>query len=103
MTTLFPLPPAEGALTPRQAHALQLLRQTPEGLTSAELGREIHLNNGCGYCTTDPCKWASPAGQELGRSLRKRQLAIRRKNGRWQALTGVVVDGYDPATAPLPF
>lgn len=103
MTTLFPLPPAEGALTPRQTRALELLRANPEGLTAAELGREIHLHNRCRYCFTQPCKYAATTGQELGKALRKRQLAIRRKNGRWQALTGVAQEGYDPATAPLPF
>lgn len=85
---LFPPPPAIGNLTHRQQLVLELLHAHPEGLRSSDLGREIHIDSGCPYCSPDRlCKYAMTAGEEVGRQLRKRDLAIKRKqSGRWQLL-----------------
>jgi hypothetical protein len=99
---LFPLPPADGNLTVRQQHALDLLTATPEGLRSIDLGREIHIAKGCPYCSNErTCKYAHSAGEEVGRQLRRRDLAIKRKSGLWQLIRPV--RDPDPGELPVGF
>lgn len=93
MNSLFDPGPATGNLTHRQALVLELLRANPQGLRSSDIGREIHMAKGCPYCSPERlCKYAMTAGEEVGRQLRKRDLAIKRKaSGRWQLLRTVRV------------
>jgi hypothetical protein len=103
-STLFTPPPADGNLTDRQTLVLQLLRDNPDGLRSSDLGAHIHqATNAPCACTHDVrCKWAMSTGEAVGRALRKRDLAIKRKTGRWQ-LTRPPVTGYDPTSSHIPF
>lgn len=84
---LFDAGPATGNLTDRQQHALTLLTAHPDGLRSIDLGRELHIAKGCPYCTPERlCKFAHSTGEEVGRQLRRKDLAIKRKSGLWQSL-----------------
>lgn len=81
--------PATGNLNPRQQLFLDLLRDTPEGLRSIDLGREIHIQlASCAYCQDNRlCSFAFGEGERIGKSLRDRDLAIKRKaSGKWQLL-----------------
>lgn len=85
--TLFPLPPATGALTIKQEDALEYIASQPTGARSIDLGRHLHILRGCPYCNPDrSCKYAHTTGEEVGRQLRKRELAIKRKTGLWELL-----------------
>jgi hypothetical protein len=103
MKGLFPLPPATGNLSSREQLILDLLTANPEGLRSSDLGAHIHqaTDSPCPCSDTVRCKWSRAEGERIGRMLRRRDLAIKRKTGRWQ-LTRPPVQGYDPSTAPLP-
>lgn len=84
---LFTPPAADGRLTDRQAFVLDLLNAEPAGLRSIDLGRELHLQFGCRHCsTTSTCQYAFTEGERVGKSLRARDLAIKRRTGRWQLL-----------------
>jgi hypothetical protein len=101
---LFDPGPATGGLTDRQALVLQLLRDNPDGLRSSDLGAFIHVATGAPCpCSHDVrCKWARAEGERVAKSLRQRDLAIKRKTGRWQ-LTRPPVTGYDPTSSHIPF
>jgi hypothetical protein len=103
-STLFTPPPADGNLTDRQTLVLQLLRDNPDGLRSSDLGAFIHqATNAPCPCSHDArCKYAMAEGERVGKQLRKRDLAIKRKTGRWQ-LTRPPVQGYDPTSSTIPF
>lgn len=92
---LFRPGPATGNLSKRQQLVLDLLRDHPEGLRSIDLGRHLHQiftdNCYCGF--TDPntgritaCQYARGEGERVGKQLRARDLAIKRRTGRWQLL-----------------
>jgi hypothetical protein len=102
--SLFALPPADGNLTDRQTLVLQLLRDNPDGLRSSDLGAFIHqATNAPCPCSHDArCKYAMAEGERVGKQLRKRDLAIKRKTGRWQ-LTRPPAQGYDPTSSTIPF
>jgi hypothetical protein len=104
VNTLFRPPPADGNLTDRQTLVLGLLRDNPDGLRSSDLGAFIHVATGAPCpCSHDVrCKYALTEGERVGKQLRKRDLAIKRKTGRWQ-LTRPPAQGYDPGTADIPY
>jgi hypothetical protein len=101
---LFDPGPALGGLTDRQQEALDHLQHHPEGVRSSDLGRYLHMRRGCPYCSPERlCKYAMSTGEEVGRQLRKRDLAIkRRESQKWQALVGVVDGRIDPSTSDWP-
>lgn len=101
---LFDPGPATGNLREREQIALDhLTYMHPKGVRSIDLGRAIHLARGCPYCSeTRLCKYAMSTGEEVGKQLRARDLAIKRRTGYWQ-LTRPPVTGHNPATAEIPF
>lgn len=111
--TLFTPPPADGKLTARQAHALDLLEHHPAGLRATDVGVDLHqaFNNPCSCGPAGACKWAMAAGLDVLRALKRRGLVRQRKGGSWQhhasasrpsSEGGRRDAGYDPATAPWP-
>lgn len=84
---LFDAGPATGNLRQREQDALDHLAAHPEGVRSIDLGRALHMLRGCPYCSElRACKFAHSAGEEVGRQLRRRDLAIKRRSGLWQLL-----------------
>lgn len=104
--TLFKLGPATGGLTERQTAALEHLQAHPEGVRSIDLGVFLHqsLSVPCSCSTAAvtqvACKWASSDGERVGKQLRQRDLAIKRKSGKWQSL---VRQPSDPGQLPEGF
>lgn len=97
--------PATGAMTDLQQLALDHLTANPAGVRSSDLGAYLHqaMTKRCA-CTADvgACKWAMSEGERVGKQLRKRGLAVKRKaTGRWQ-LTHPPITGINPSTAPFP-
>lgn len=100
---LFNPGPATGALTDRQQHALDHLTENPAGVRSTDLGAYLHqaLGNRCS-CTPDVrCKYAMSEGERVGKQLRARELAIKRKSGLWQLMRPVRVPD-NPDIDPFP-
>lgn len=100
---LFTPGPADGKLTDRQQHALDHLTANPAGVRSSDLGAYLHQALGirCSCSETVRCRWSMSEGERVGKQLRQRGLAIKRKSGLWQ-LTRPPVTGYDPKTADWP-
>lgn len=85
--TLFKLPPATGNLTPRQAQVLAMLQASDGGMRALDVGVTLHMADGCSYCSPQrACKYASTNATAILKALRKKNLAIHRKTGLWQAL-----------------
>lgn len=89
---LFDPGPATGNMSSREQIALDHITDHPEGVRSTVLGVHIHrvLAVPCGCGPNVICKWAMGDGERVGRQLRKRDLAIKRKaSGRWQLIQPV--------------
>lgn len=101
--TLFPLGPATGNLTARQQTVLDILHAHPDGARAIDVGAQLHvaLGRSCGCTSTVTCRYAMGEAGELLRGLRRRDLAIQRRSGRWE-LMHPPVTGTDPSTTPFP-
>ena len=98
---LFKPGPATGNLTDRQATVLAMLQAEPAGMRALDVGIALHAEDGCSYCTPQSaCKYAHPNATAILKALRKKNLAIHRKTGLWQAL---VPAGRDTGTFPPDF
>lgn len=101
--TLFPLPPATGALTDRQATVLAMLQSEREGMRALDIGIALHQADGCRYCSPQSaCKYAHTNATSILRALRKKGLAIHRKTGLWQSLVRAS-ETADTGTFPIDY
>lgn len=103
---LFEEPASEPRpLTARQQFALDVLRRSPDGLTSDELGARWHEERmrlgERGHDRDVRCEFCAQTGNELGASLRSRGLVRKRGNRYWQALDGVAAGpSIEPGDLP---
>lgn len=67
------LPPAvtEASLSPRQQAALEILRQSEDGLTAHDLGVLVHEHFGVHHDGRPQCDYCSRTGSELAKSLKR--------------------------------
>lgn len=95
--------PAMGDMSPREHAAYLLLCARPSGVTSTELGVHLHtaLGTPCACSPTSICRWAHGDGERVGKQLRRRRVAFKRKHTRW-TLT-VAARPHDTGTLPSDF
>jgi hypothetical protein len=102
--TLFQPPPPTGNLTPRQAFVfdqLQAHTAQGDGLTADEVGALLCERAGR-HDSGTRCDFDARNGMGVLRSLRKKNLAKRRRAGGWVALGVERTDSPSPESDPFP-
>jgi len=90
------------SLTPRQSFALNLIRERGP-LSSEELGAHLCSRN-LRHSSEQRCEWDVSNGRGVAEALARKGLVRRVRGEGWVVADWrAPVEGYDPATAEIPF